>query len=65
LIVRAVTDEILGRRFDAPPEGPSFVSNLDDPRATVVQLASYFRPRYRVDGSPPEIDTSVPEGAIP
>jgi len=31
----------------------------------VVQLASYFRPRYRVDGSPPEIDTSVPEGAIP
>ncbi len=66
LVVRAVTDEILGRGFNATPEGPCFVSNLDDPRATFVQLASYFRrPRYRVDGSPPEIDTSVPEGAIP
>ncbi len=65
LIVRALIDEDLGHHFSATPEGPVFLADRRGSRATLVQLASYFRPRYRVDGSPPEIDTSVPEGAIP
>jgi len=49
----------------ATPEGPTFVANLDEAKAAVVQLSSYFAPGYRVDGSPPAIDTSVPGGALP
>jgi len=65
LMARALTDEALGYRFSRYTRGPTFVANLDEAKAAVVQLSSYFAPGYRVDGSPPAIDTSVPGGALP
>lgn len=45
-------------------DGPFYLANLDNPEAALVQLTSYFRPRYRVEGDVPPIDASVPDGAV-
>jgi hypothetical protein len=66
-IVRAfaIADEVLHREFRSTPTGPSFVSNLDDPEATLVQLASYFTRIDSVDGDVPIIaGASIPDGAV-
>ena len=65
LIRRAIVDELDGRTFRATPTGPFFRADLDNPEAALVQLTSYFRPRYTLAGEPPAIDASVPQGAIP
>ena len=57
-------DEVDGRTFRATPTGPFFLADLDNPEAALVQLTSYFRPRYMLDGDAPTIDASVPEGAM-
>ena len=58
-------DEVDGRSFRATPTGPFFRADLDDAKAVLVQLTSYFADGYLVEGDPPTIDASVPEGAIP
>jgi hypothetical protein len=65
LIQSAIIAEGRGDVVDATPTGPTLTVNLDDPEATLVLLATMFRPRCRVDGSPPPLDYPLPEGAIP
>jgi hypothetical protein len=66
LIRRAIADELDGRSFAATATGPFYRADLDDPAATRVQLSSYFRPGYRVDGDVPALAIEpLPEGAIP
>lgn len=64
-IVRAFAraDEVLHREFRATPTGPFYVSDLDDPQATLVQLASYFTRIDSIDGEVPLLPTVVPDGA--
>lgn len=65
LVVRALIDEVERRTFPATPTGPFYVADLDDAEAALTQLGSYLLVRHTVDGDPPTIDTSVPDGAIP
>lgn len=65
VLLAAIRDEQLGLTFQATAEGPTFLADLDDPRAAFVQLSSYFEPGYEVSGQIPEIDAGVPEGANP
>lgn len=67
LIDRVMIDELDGRTFRGTPTGPFYRADLDDPVAALVQLTSYFLPRYTLSGDIPRrppIDP-VPEGAIP
>jgi hypothetical protein len=65
LIERALRDELDGRTCRATPTGPFFRADLDDSGAALAQLTSYFRPRYTLDGEPPEIPVlPEPVGAV-
>jgi len=63
-IVRlAISDEAAGQEFPATVTGPFLVADLDDARASLVQLGSYFRPGKRIEGDVPRVVYPVPGGS--
>lgn len=64
LVRLALLAETERDQVSATPTGPVFAVDLDDPVSTFVLLTSYFRDRYRVEGSPPVLHFPIPDGAV-
>jgi hypothetical protein len=64
LVLTALIEESMEKTFSPTPTGPTYVSNLDDPRSAFVQLTSYFDLGYKVAGDTPGLPLDVPLGAV-